>query len=136
MQYLQSENVTEKHIEKVNDELGYEEKDRNLTNFGYAFYYNQLFINNMEIADADRYANLNTIIGYDIGINNFTDIDDYLWEEKGFDLLELNGCKKDRKIIEKVAEKLNIILDFSNWQNLKKVRYYIYSYFEDGREYK
>ena len=90
----------------------------------------------METADADRYANLNTIIGYDIGLNNFTDLDDYLWEEEGFDLLELNGCKKDKKIIEKVAEKLGIILDFSNWQNLKKVRYYSYSYFEDGREYK
>lgn len=50
---------------------------------------------NMHPADADRYANLNTILGYDVGKDIFTAIDSYVWEHD-YDLLELSGSKEDK----------------------------------------
>lgn len=58
--------ITQDQIEEVNIYLEYEEGSRLLTNLGYSFYYN-LMQQNMHPADADRYANLNTILGYDVG---------------------------------------------------------------------
>lgn len=63
--------ITQDQIEEVNVYLEYEEGSRLLTNLGYSFYYN-LMQQNMHPADADRYANLNTILGYDVGKDIFT----------------------------------------------------------------
>lgn len=65
--------ITQDQIEEVNIYLEYEEGSRLLTNLGYSFYYN-LMQQNMHPADADRYANLNTILGYDVGKDIFTAI--------------------------------------------------------------
>ncbi len=87
--------ITQDQIEEVNIYLEYEEGSRLLTNLGYSFYYN-LMQQNMHPADADRYANLNTILGYDVGKDIFTAIDGYVWEHD-YDLLELSGSKEDKK---------------------------------------
>ena len=107
--------------------LEYEEGSRLLTNLGYSFYYN-LMQQNMHPADADRYANLNTILGYDVGKDIFTAIDGYVWEHD-YDLLELSGSKEDKKILEDAAEKLQMSLDFSKWKNLSGQQY-DYLFFE------
>lgn len=106
--------ITQDQIEEVNIYLEYEEGSRLLTNLGYSFYYN-LMQQNMHPADADRYANLNTILGYDVGKDIFTAIDGYVWEHD-YDLLELSGSKEDKKILEDAAEKLQMSLDFSKWK--------------------
>lgn len=87
--------ITQDQIEEVNIYLEYEEGSRLLSNLGYSFYYN-LMQQNMHPADADRYANLNTILGYDVGKDIFTAIDGYVWEHD-YDLLELSGSKEDKK---------------------------------------
>ena len=107
--------------------LEYEEGSRLLTNLGYSFYYN-LMQQNMHPADADRYANLNTILGYDVGKDIFTAIDGYVWEHD-YDLLELSGSKEEKKILEDAAEKLQMSLDFSKWKNLSGQQY-DYLFFE------
>ena len=107
--------------------LEYEEGSRLLTNLGYSFYYN-LMQQNMHPADADRYANLNTILGYDVGKDIFTAIDGYVWEHD-YDLLELSGSKEDKKILKDAAEKLQMSLDFSKWKNLSGQQY-DYLFFE------
>lgn len=83
---------------------------------------------NMHPADADRYANLNTILGYDVGKDIFTAIDGYVWEHD-YDLLELSGSKEDKKILKDAAEKLQMSLDFSKWKNLSGQQY-DYLFFE------
>lgn len=119
--------ITQDQIEEVNIYLEYEEGSRLLTNLGYSFYYN-LKQQNMHPADADRYANLNTILGYDVGKDIFTAIDGYVWEHD-YDLLELSGSKEDKKILEDAAEKLQMSLDFSKWKNLSGQQY-DYLFFE------
>lgn len=119
--------ITQDQIEEVNIYLEYEEGSRLLTNLGYSFYYN-LMQQNMHPADADRYANLNTILGYDVGKDIFTAIDGYVWEHD-YDLLELSGSKEDKKILEDAAEKLQMSLDFSKWKNLSGQQY-DYLFFE------
>ena len=120
--------ITQDQIEEVNIYLEYEEGSRLLTNLGYSYYYN-LMQQNMHPADADRYANLNTILGYDVGKNIFTAIDSYVWEHD-YDLLELSGSGEDKKILEDAAEKLQISLDFSKWKNLSGQQY-DYLFFEE-----
>lgn len=119
--------ITQDQIEEVNIYLEYEEGSRLLTNLGYSFYYN-LMQQNMHPADADRYANLNTILGYDVGKDIFTAIDGYVWEHD-YDLLELSGSKEDKKILKDAAEKLQMSLDFSKWKNLSGQQY-DYLFFE------
>lgn len=87
--------ITQDQIEEVNIYLEYEEGSRLLSNLGYSFYYN-LMQQNMHPADADRYANLNTILGYDVGKDIFMAIDGYVWEHD-YDLLELSGSEEDKK---------------------------------------
>ena len=65
----------------------------------------------MHPADADRYANLNTILGYDVGKDIFTAIDGYVWEHD-YDLLELSGSKEDKKSWRMQQKKLQMSLDF------------------------
>lgn len=119
--------ITQDQIEEVNVYLEYEEGSRLLTNLGYSFYYN-LMQQNMHPADADRYANLITILGYDVGKDIFTAIDGYVWEHD-YDFLELSGSKEDKKILEDAAEKLQMSLDFSKWKNLSGQQY-DYLFFE------
>ena len=135
MKMITSKDVTMEHIKKVNFELGFEETENVLSNYGYAFYYNHMFVNGIDRCDVDRYANLNTIFGYDIGVENFGSLDEWLWENN-FDLMELSGNEDDKELVQEAMKKQNVKgLDFSKWKNLSGCKY-SYSYFEDGNEYK
>lgn len=78
----------------------------------------------MHIADADRYAILNTMFQYDIGMENANDLNNWLWEH-GEETYELkpNECKE---LLEHGCEQLNIKLDFDNF---KTEDFETYSYY-------
>lgn len=148
--YVTSKTITGAQIEDTNKYCGYDRGTRFLCPQGFAFYYNQNRINNLDLCDADRYAILNTIMGYDIGFEAFRNIDSYVWTELDFDLLEITGSIDDKKIIKKASNATNTNLDFSKWrdftnkilddfnkrQNGVEVENpFTYSYFEDGIEY-
>lgn len=129
MKKATNKNITMKQINEVNKEMGYEKDSRYLTDAGYAFYWNQLFINGLDVCDADRYANLNTILGYDVGIRKFRSLDDWLWTH-AFDLMELNGSDEDKQLLQEATEKTHTKeLDYSKWNNLQSTQYE-YKYFE------
>lgn len=90
----------------------------------FKFYYRCLR-NDIDVCDADRYANLNTVVGYDVGFYNFHKIDDYLWVEKDYDLMELFGNEDGKQIIEEAIKILNLDVDLSNW-NDGEIKEYIY----------
>ena len=132
---ISSLEVKQEHIKKVNEYLGYEENENpfpELSLYGYAFYYN--LIDELDACDADRYANLNTIIGYNVGLENYRKLDNYLWNNN-FDLMDLVGSEEQKEFVQKVNVKLNLKLDFSKWKDLSNEKY-SYSYFEDGKCYK
>lgn len=128
-----NKNITAEQIEEVNKYIGYEEGSRDLTDYGYAFYYNQIN-NGLDLCDADRYANLNTILGYDVGIVKFRSLDNWLWTH-GFDLMELCGSDEDKEMLQRATtETKTKELDYSKWTNYGKDGY-CYAYFEDGNRY-
>lgn len=134
MKKVTSKTITSEQIEMVNKQIGY---DAELSKYGYAFYYNQLFIHNLDLCDVDRYANLNTILGYDVGLIKFRSLDGWLWEH-GYDLMELNGSDEDRKMLQRATQerkRKTKDLDYSKWRDLSNINY-TYSYFENGKEYK
>lgn len=92
----------------------------------FKFYYNCMK-NGIDVCDADRYADLNTVLGYDVGFENFRKIDGYLWCEKDYDLMELVGNKDGREVIEEAVNTLGIEIDFSKWNDgeFKEYVYYV-----------
>ena len=92
----------------------------------FVFYYNCME-NNIDVCDADRYANLNTVLGYDVGLENFLKIDGYLWSEKDYDLMELFGNEDGKQVIEDAVKVLNLDIDFSKWNDgeIKEYSYFV-----------
>lgn len=88
----------------------------------FKFYYNCMK-KNIDSCDADRYANLNTVLGYDVGLENFLQIDNYLWNEKEYDLMELFGNEDSKEVIKDVANTLKLDIDFSNWNDGEVMEY-------------
>lgn len=133
MKKVTSKTITPEQIKVVNQEC-YGDESEDAMYFplsGYAFYYNQLMINGLDLCDADRYANLNTILGYDVGIRKFRSLDSWLWEN-GFDLMELSGSEDDKALLQEATEKTKTKpLDFSKWRDYVG-KHYFYSYFENG----
>ena len=122
--------ITDEQIEEVNKYMGYDEGSRSLTNFGYAFYYNQIQ-NGLDLCDADRYANLSTVLGYEVDVETFRTLDCWLWENN-FDLMELNGSAEDMELLKQATRKSKIAdLDYSKWNSLAGEQY-AYSFFENG----
>ena len=91
---------------------------------GYAFYYKCICENGMSLYDADEYATLNTLIGYDIGMENAMKISTYLYE-RDISILDLNANKEDKKLIQDVVDDLNLGIDLSKW---KRGKYNAYEY--------
>ena len=80
----------------------------------YAFYY-RCKEAGMHFADADRYAILNTIFNYDIGMENAREIDGWMYEHDE-ELYELDPTRKDDKaLVALAAAELRLNLDFSGW---------------------
>lgn len=90
----------------------------------FVFYYNCM-MEDIDVCDADRYANLNTVLGYDIGFENFRKIDSYLWCEKDIDLMELSGNEYSKQLIKDVVNVLGIDIDFEKW-NYEEINSYVY----------
>lgn len=76
----------------------------------------------MDYADADRYAHLNTMFGYDIGMENARQIDEWMYhhDEEVLELVPTN-----RKLLEKAVRELNVDVDFTNFRT-KSVEWYEY----------
>ena len=131
---ITSKDVKKKHVVMINRCLGTEERGRILSDHAYAFYYNQLSINKLNVRDADRYANLNTILGYDVGIDFFRKIDSWFWNN-GFDLILVTGSPLEKELMRIAAKSCRVNLDFSKWTDFTDQRY-SYSYFENGDAFK
>lgn len=138
---ITSKHITSEHIKKVNYVLGFKDDEKVLSDYGYAFYYNHMFNHkdkdNLDLCDVDRYANLNTILGYDVGITKFRSVDGWLWEH-GYDLMELCGSDEDKEWLRRATQerkRKTKELDFSNWRDFTNCKY-SYSYFENGNEFK
>lgn len=75
-----------------------------------------------DICDIDRMAHLNTLFGYDIGVDDWSKIDSELWgNEKywddhgcGIEIMELTY--KDKDFIIQVCRDLNLNLSFDKWK--------------------
>ena len=87
-------------------------------------FYNKCMETNLHLADADRYAILNTLIGVDIGVENAMNISNYLWEND-IEVLELPWDKDNKECIKEAIESLNINIDLSNWKS-DEFTYYEY----------
>ncbi len=68
----------------------------------------------MHMADADRYAILNTMFQYDIGMENANELNEWLYEheEETYEL-KPNKCKE---LLKYGCEELHINLDFNNFR--------------------
>lgn len=84
-----------------------------LDELGIDFYYMAMHDNGMDLYDADRYAWLNVLFGYDIGVNNAREIIDWYYEHD-IDVMEL--CSHDKEMMMDVCfYKLELRLTFIYW---------------------
>lgn len=80
----------------------------------YSFYYRCMKAG-MHYADADRYAILNTLFDYDIGMINAQLIDYWMYEH-GEEIYELKATNiEDKSKVALAVAELGINLDFSGW---------------------
>lgn len=93
----------------------------------YSFYYRCMKAD-MHMADADRYAILNTIFNYDIGMKNAMAIDTWMYENDEGDIYDIMATnEEDKLMLKKAVMELGLNLDFSRWI---KEDYTAYEYFE------
>lgn len=92
----------------------------------YAFYY-KCMVSDMHPLDADRYAALNTLFNYDIGLEAACEIVNWL-DRQCIEVFELKatslGCKAE---LMKAADELKLNLDFKMFS---KEDYIKYKFFE------
>lgn len=94
------------------------------------FYINHL-IEGWDICDIDRMAHLNTLFGYDIGVDNWSKLDSELWSNEkywdnydcGIEIMEFTY--KDKDFIIQVCHDLNLNLSFDKWKT-EDFKYYEY----------
>lgn len=85
-----------------------------------------------DVCDIDRMAHLNTLFGYDIGVDNWSKFDSELWENElywddygcGVEIMELTY--KDKPFLEKVAHDIDVDVSFDKWrtEDFKWYEYY------------
>lgn len=112
------------------DVLNYlEMEDDDYTDEFYAFYY-RCMNEGMHCADADRYAILNTIFNYDIGMDNARAIDGWMYEHDE-EIYELNPAdEEDKTKVALAVAELGLNLDFSGWIK-EDYQEYKYKFFEE-----
>jgi hypothetical protein len=108
-------------MDVVNKALGYD--GDYLDEEGYEFYYKCIALNNMSVYDADEYALLNTLIGYDIGKENAMKISSYLYENDLGGVLDLDCRDESKQDVRKAIDALNLNIDLSKWKNSEYVAY-------------
>ena len=109
----------------------FDEKDINNHEKATEFYIKYL-MEGFDIRDIDEMAQLNTLFGYDIGVDNWSKISSELWGNEiywdkygcGVEILELDS--KDKEFLQKVCKDLNLNLSFDKWrtENIKWYEYY------------
>lgn len=95
-------------------------------------FYIKHLIEGWDICDIDRMAHLNTLFGYDIGVDNFSKLDSELWSNEkywdetgcGVEIMELNYT--DKKFLQDVCKELGLNLSFDKWrtEDFKCYEYY------------
>lgn len=120
--------LTKTMKDEVYDYLCYEEQNVDyMEEDGFFLFYHRCLKADMDVADADRYAILNTLIGYDIGMENASNIDTWMYEHD-YEIYELNATdEKDKAIVALAVAELGLNVDLSNWRNEE---FAVYSYFE------
>ena len=105
--------ITDEIKKEVLEYLEMEDAKVDYPNELYSFYY-RCKKADMHYADADRYAILNTLFNYDIGMENARAIDSWMYEHDE-EIYELNADKHSKSIISLAVAELGINLDFSRW---------------------
>jgi len=116
-------NMTER--EQMVKYLGVDSED--LENPALYQFYKKCMDTGLDVYDADRYAILNTLFGYDVGMENARAINETLWN-MNIDTFELSsGSPENRKWVEAAVEELGMDVDFSNWQEGEYKEYSFFS---------
>lgn len=122
-------NITDEIREEVVNylELEIDDDGKDYPDELYSFYYRCMNAG-MHYADADRYAILNTLFNYDIGMDNARAIDEWMYEHDE-EIYELNATnKEDKANVALAVAELGLNLDFSRWI---KGDYTEYKFFEN-----
>ena len=104
-----------KITDEIRDEVSdYLEIDYHVADDECAFYY-RCMMADMHFADADRYAILNTLFNYDIGMENAQKIDEWMYNHDE-EIYELSATKtEDKSLVALANAELGLNLDFSGW---------------------
>lgn len=108
----------------------FDEEDINNHEKATEFYIKHL-MEGWDVCDVDRMAYLNTLFGYDIGVDNWSKLDSEFWgNEKywddtgcGVEIMELDYT--DKEFLQKVCKELNLDLSFDKWKD-EDFKYYEY----------
>lgn len=93
-------------------------------------FYIKHLMNGYHVFDIDRAAWLNTLLQYDVDIEKALKIDDYLFNMTDeVDIMDLTI--KDKELVEKANEELNLGLNFSKWLTEEVP---VYQYFNEKGE--
>ena len=79
----------------------------------------------IDYGDADAYAWLNTLIGYDIGLENAKAIDCHIFNEYNLAISELNNKDYYKNLVKSVCYDLKLELDFSKWAK-EEPKHYVF----------
>lgn len=112
--------ITREMKDFVNKKLGYD--GDYLDDEGYAFYYNCMFTHKLSSFDADECATLNTLIGYDIGVDAAMRISSYLYE-RDISILDLNEDEEDKQVVQEAIEAYQLNISLDKWSFDKKPAY-------------
>ena len=121
--------ITNEIREQVLDylELDIYDDNTDFSNEFYSFYYRCMKAD-MHYADADRYAILNTLFNYDIGMENARAIDIWMYEHDE-EIYELKATStEDKSKVALAVVELGLNIDFSGWI---KEDYTEYKFFEN-----
>lgn len=118
--------ITDEIREQVLDYLGLDDGFTDYPDDFYSFYY-RCFVADVHHADADRYAILNTLLSYDIGMDNARAIDGWMYEHD-HEIYELGIDEYSKALVMKSVEELKLNIDFNNWITED---YEYYNFFEE-----
>lgn len=104
--------TTEEKIEALNSKIGYDYFLPCMGEKCIDFYYKHLN-EDFSLIDIDGYANLNTLFGYDIGIEAMLQLTGYFYE-RGTEIIEFDIDSKQELL--DACKELGLNLDFSKWR--------------------
>lgn len=118
-----------KKSKKTNALKKYYGIDFDASETGIVDFYYQCMEHGISLHDADEYAILNTLMGYDIGWNSSRLIINELYENDVWSVTELTADEGSKKMVEDAAKKSGLVLDFSKWKKdaLEEFTFYRFS---------